>query len=177
MPSIIKTLIDKIKSFNIKFARGVYEMTLLDDEYKEIKIDFQMTRDWKIFLSYWSTETGEFGKCNDNIQPEDINWNLYPLLPRKKIPATQRDLMHVLEWNDPGAYTVLKMLDEVEIRTLFFLDIRDRKVRDLYYDVCNKDIELMKKILKETNKDGDFYSTLLKYIKDKEVIEKYFRTA
>ena len=177
MPSIIKTLINKIKSFNIRFARGVYELVLLDDEYKEIKIDFQMTRDWKLFLSYWSTETGEFGKCNDNIQPDDINWNLYPLLPRKKMLLTQRELMRALEVCDHGVYTVLKMLDEVEIRTLFFLDIRDSKITELYYGVCNKDIGLMKKILEETNKDGDFYSTLLKYIKDKEVIEKYFLTA
>ena len=95
------------------------------------------------------------------------------IIPRKIIPETEVALVTELSQDVKGVFDILVKMSIVDMKTLLLLNIMGSKILDLY-NMCNKDIELLRTILLETFRCGYFELTLLKYIKNKEIISKFF---
>ena len=98
------------------------------------------------------------------------------IIPRKIIPETGIALVSELSQDVKGVFDILIKMSIVDMKTLLALNIMGSKILDLY-NMCNKDIELLRTILLETFRCGYFELTLLKYIKNKEIISKFFEAA
>lgn len=102
--------------------------------------------------------------------PKEI---LGKIIPRKIVPENELDLILELSQGNNDAFHILEKMNRMDMKTLLLLNIVGSKILDLY-NMCNKDIELLRTILLETFRCGYFELTLLKYIKNKEIISKFF---